>query len=257
MDALDGGTWRYGDDSVPEADMTWFAGTFVRHPLALAAARAVLTRFKEEGPALQADLNRRTTAFVRELNEHFCGDRRADPDRALQLAFFLNFTSYQEYSPLLFYELHTRGVYTFEGRPAFLTLAHSDADLAHVARSIKEAVGVLQDLAFFPGASARLDRPREIPLDEGQQEIWLATRMGDDASRAYNLGNTLRLRGPLRVDALNAAVQRLIERHEALRAVPDADGRTQRIAPTLRIEVPLHDLSGAGRPGRASAAWRS
>ena len=38
MDALDGGTWRYGDDLVPEAAVTVFAGTFVRHPLALAAA---------------------------------------------------------------------------------------------------------------------------------------------------------------------------------------------------------------------------
>src|SRR5204863_6593293 len=42
MDALDGGDWRFGDDSVPTADMTWFAGTFVRHPLSLAAAKATL-----------------------------------------------------------------------------------------------------------------------------------------------------------------------------------------------------------------------
>src|SRR6185436_989207 len=38
MDALDGGAWAFGDDSSPEAAMTFFAGTFVRHPLALAAA---------------------------------------------------------------------------------------------------------------------------------------------------------------------------------------------------------------------------
>ncbi|MCB0138515.1 MAG: aminotransferase class III-fold pyridoxal phosphate-dependent enzyme, partial [Caldilineaceae bacterium] len=42
MDALDSGMWQYGDDSVPEEDMTFFAGTFVRHPLALAAAKVVL-----------------------------------------------------------------------------------------------------------------------------------------------------------------------------------------------------------------------
>src|SRR5580704_17780929 len=38
MDALDGGQWRYGDNSFPEVGVTFFAGTFVRHPLALAAA---------------------------------------------------------------------------------------------------------------------------------------------------------------------------------------------------------------------------
>lgn len=47
MDALDGGNWNYGDDSVPEVGVTYFAGTFVRHPLALAAAKAVLLHIKE------------------------------------------------------------------------------------------------------------------------------------------------------------------------------------------------------------------
>ena len=54
--------------------------------------------------------------------------------------FIITFTSFQEYSPLLFYDMHTRGVYTYEGRPAFFTLAHSDADFAHIAASLKEAV---------------------------------------------------------------------------------------------------------------------
>jgi acyl transferase domain-containing protein len=39
LDAFDGGTWQYGDGSIPEAGVTFFAGTFVRHPLAMAAAR--------------------------------------------------------------------------------------------------------------------------------------------------------------------------------------------------------------------------
>src|SRR5262249_5468863 len=36
MDALDGGMWQFGDDSYPEVGVTFFAGTFVRHPLAMA-----------------------------------------------------------------------------------------------------------------------------------------------------------------------------------------------------------------------------
>ena len=46
MDALDGGFWQYGDASQPEAGVTYFAGTFVRHPLALAAAHASLVYMK-------------------------------------------------------------------------------------------------------------------------------------------------------------------------------------------------------------------
>ena len=70
MDALDGGTWRYGDDSVPEAAATFFAGTFVRHPLALAAAKAVLLHLKAEGPELQERLAGRMDGLVASLNRN-------------------------------------------------------------------------------------------------------------------------------------------------------------------------------------------
>src|SRR6267154_6699989 len=69
MDALDGGMWRYGDESYPEVGVTFFAGTFVRHPLAVAATKAVLQHFWEQGPALQERLNERTARLVRTLNE--------------------------------------------------------------------------------------------------------------------------------------------------------------------------------------------
>ena len=52
-------------NSYPEAGVTYFAGTFVRHPLALAAAKAALTHLKQRGPALQQELNARTAALGR------------------------------------------------------------------------------------------------------------------------------------------------------------------------------------------------
>lgn len=76
MDALDGGGWQYGDDSIPSVGVTYFAGTFVRHPLALSAAKVVLEHLKREGPALQANLTLSTTAMVDELNA-FCREMGA------------------------------------------------------------------------------------------------------------------------------------------------------------------------------------
>ncbi len=76
LDALDGGAWQFGDDSGPEVGVTFFAGTFVRHPLALAAAKAVLTHLKAAGPALQRDLNARTAALAERLDGFFAGARR-------------------------------------------------------------------------------------------------------------------------------------------------------------------------------------
>ena len=258
LDALDGGMWSYGDDSQPEADMTWFAGTFVRHPLALAAARAVLTKIRDEGPALQESLNARTTAFVRDLNEHFGTTGAPIHVEHFSSAFIVTFTSYQEFSPLLFYELHTRGIYTYEGRPAFFTLSHSVADFAHVAAAFKESVGALQRVGLLPGRARESAGPVEVPLAEAQQEIWLATQLGDDASRAFNLASTLRLRGTLRPDVLREAVQTLVQRHEALRAVPREDGQTQRVLSSLRIDVPLVDLTAfaAGEREARLAALR-
>ena len=48
MDALDGGEWNFGDDSIrSRSDLLW--GTFVRHPLAMAAASAVLRHLQLPG----------------------------------------------------------------------------------------------------------------------------------------------------------------------------------------------------------------
>lgn len=75
MDVLDGGMWRYADQSKPEIGVTFFAGTFVRHPLAVAATKAVLDHFKEQGPALQEKLTARTARLVDALNA-FIDERR-------------------------------------------------------------------------------------------------------------------------------------------------------------------------------------
>ncbi len=243
LDALDGGMWNYGDDSEPTADMTWFAGTFVRHPVAMAAAHATLTYLKEQGPGLQEALNRRTTQFAEELNAHFQETGAPIWIEHFSSFFVLKFMPYQEYSALLFYHLHNRGIYTYEGRPAFFTTAHSEEDFAKVSAAFKDAVAELQRAGFFPGTPLE-ETPREIPLAEGQQEIWLATRFGRDASCAFNLSSTLNLKGDLDFPKLRRAMLQLVRRHEALRCVPNPDGLAQRVMPALSIDVPLVDLSG-------------
>src|ERR1700751_1755043 len=71
MDALDGGQWQFGDDSFPQVGVTFYAGTFMRHPLALAAVGASLEHIKESGPALQTDLAAQTASLVADLNAMF------------------------------------------------------------------------------------------------------------------------------------------------------------------------------------------
>jgi acyl transferase domain-containing protein/glutamate-1-semialdehyde aminotransferase len=151
LDALDGGTWRYGDQSAPEVGVTFFAGTFVRHPVALAAARAVLLRLQKESPELQRRLNLRATRFVDALNAH--AEKVRAPVRITHFASWLcvNLPHDLPLANLFFAHMRAKGIHILEGRPVFLTLAHTEADLEHVADAFRETLAEMQAADFLPG----------------------------------------------------------------------------------------------------------
>lgn len=168
LDALDGGAWNFGDESGPEAGVTFFAGTFVRHPLALAAARAVLLRLKQEGPELQRGLNLRTTAFVEGLRE--CA---AELDAPVQINHFtswfcITFPADLPLATVFFTSMREKGVHIWDGRPCFLTLAHSDADLEHVATAFRDTLQEMQACDFLPGRATSARKGR----DASGKEAW-------------------------------------------------------------------------------------
>lgn len=78
---------------------------------------------------------------------------------------------------------------------------------------------------------------------ESQKEIWASVRMGNDANCAYNESQTLRLKGTLDVEALQLALQELVQRHEALRTTFSPDGTTLCITASVKSEIPIVDLS--------------
>jgi len=86
--------------------------------------------------------------------------------------------------------------------------------------------------------------PVTAPLTEAQRELWLATAIGDAASCVFNQSSTLRLRGTIRRDALENALQDLVQRHDGLRATFSENGDSQTVAPQLAIALPFHDLTG-------------
>ncbi|WP_447007588.1 amino acid adenylation domain-containing protein [Saccharothrix isguenensis] len=63
-----------------------------------------------------------------------------------------------------------------------------------------------------------VERPAELPLSSAQQRLWLIQQM-EGTSAAYNFPLVLKVRGPLDVPALTAAVGDVVDRHEALRTV--------------------------------------
>ncbi len=153
MDALDGGAWKYEDDSEPTADMTFFAGTFVRHPLAMTAAHQILMKVKEEGPELQEELTRRTSRLVDQLNRFFVDE--LIPFRVAQFTslFRFMFPPDLEYADLLYFHLLERGIFTRGwGDNCFLSTAHSDEDVQRIVEAVKSSCLEIRDAGFMPKA---------------------------------------------------------------------------------------------------------
>lgn len=176
MDALDGGHWEFGDASVPTVGVTYFAGTFVRHPLALAAVKSVLIHLKERGPDLQRETNAKAERLARELNAFF--EHAGAP---LEIRFFGSLwkTFYKEEQPwgdLLFVVLRDRGVHILDGFPCFMTTAHSDADVDFIVSAYKSAVKEMQESGFLP---ARPTSPPASAFDPSSPPI-PGARLGRD-----------------------------------------------------------------------------
>ncbi len=149
MDALDGGPWQFGDDSVPEAGVTYFAGTFVRHPLTMAAAKASLVHMKEEGPALQERLNTMTEDMVERANGLF--DQYQLPYRWVNFgsAFKTKYDETVAYPEFFFMLMRLHGVHVLDF-PHFLTTAHSEADVDLILRTLEKTCRELRASGFMP-----------------------------------------------------------------------------------------------------------
>jgi amino acid adenylation domain-containing protein len=164
MDALDGGTWQYGDASAPTAGVTYFAGTFVRHPLAMAAARAALRTMKTEGPSLQERVNEATASLASELNEFFASVGAPLEIRAFASLWKTFFTEPQPYGELLFCYLRDRGIHIWDGFPCFLTVAHGPAEVALIVEAFKAAVREMQAGDFLAGGATAGPRPFDADM---------------------------------------------------------------------------------------------
>lgn len=254
MDAFDGGYWQYGDESIPEAGVTFFAGTFARHPVSLKGALTVLNYLKEDNNKLQKELNSKAAALAKELNDFML-------ERNVPIK-FLNFSSVLYYSypkdlsyfSLLFYLLRHKGIHILEGFPFFLSSAHSDEDIKKIIDAFKESVIELQENGFFP---AQLDgenglknksevidqKLSQFPLADAQKEIWLASQVSEISNCAFNESNNIEFKGKMNVEAFKRAFNRLIKRHDALRTTFSSDGKYQIVNDKSDFNLDYLDLS--------------
>jgi natural product biosynthesis luciferase-like monooxygenase protein/amino acid adenylation domain-containing protein len=157
LDALDGGAWNFGDDSRPEAGVTFFAGTYVRHPLAMAASRAVLTHLKAEGGALPQQLNERTARLVAELNSFLRENAAPIHIESFGSMFIIKFAADFAHGALLFFHLREKGIHAWDNRLLFLSTAHTEEDLAAFVRAFRESLIEMQAGGFLPAQDAAIE----------------------------------------------------------------------------------------------------
>ncbi|MDH0732056.1 amino acid adenylation domain-containing protein [Pseudomonas sichuanensis] len=138
-----------------------------------------------------------------------------------------------------------------------LTLAKlfANAELAAVAAVLANA-GRSELPAIVP-----VPREQPLPMSFAQQRLWFLAQM-EGGNQAYNVPLALGLRGPLDADALEAALRRIVERHETLRSrfVPCDDSAEVIIAATVggdwfQREMSSHDALAAKLREEASAPF--
>lgn len=175
MDCFDGGYWNFGDDSYPQADKTFFAAAFFKHPLVMAAASAVLKRLQDDGPALQERVNRQTEELVTTLNTYF--EQESVPLHCVHFGSLFRFVTGREFKhPELFgYHLFSKGIHVWDGGNYFLSTAHTQEDIRKVVDAVKSTVEDLRGAGFIPHRPDGPSTPRkpievETPSGNGHKE---------------------------------------------------------------------------------------
>ena len=150
MDALDGGYWEYGDDSIPEVGVTYFAGTFVRHPLALATTKAALTFLKAQGPGLQEEMNEKTERLVKRLEQVIQKYRVPIYIVHFSSLWKIKFKEEYPYYELLFALMRLRNIHIWDLFPCYMTIAHTQEDIDAICIAFEESIAELCKAGFIP-----------------------------------------------------------------------------------------------------------
>lgn len=155
MDGMDGGSWGYADYSAPTGPAIVFGGTFQKHPLAMSAARAVLTHLEARGADLYTEVNERAAAAVAALDKVF-----AEEGLPYRVAAFGAMWRIEHHGPpesrhpmqfdMLCHSLLAEGIYVWKGRSFFLSTAHTDAHVDNLLSAVRRSITRLRAARFLP-----------------------------------------------------------------------------------------------------------
>ena len=259
MAPIDGGRWREGDVGFPQRPSMVFAGTFSKHPLAMAVAQQMIWHLRKVSPAAAGIAGRPDRRSSREDQRPHGRPRVPAVGRALLVA-----VPHRRRRPAAVRgdvlprppqpgHLRVGGAYVLPQRRAHrrdcAEIAEAVADNAAevAAQGLWGAARPARVLVPAPGRPAATDTvPAPAPLTDGQKLLWMASELGGELGESYRMSDRLRIEGTLDPARLRAAIGQVARRHEALRIGFDEDGGSQRCVPGAVPEltvIPSADAS--------------
>ena len=230
LDALDGGAWRYGDKLGPRVETTFFAGTFNKHPLAMAGAHAVLGHLLKEGPGFYEKLN----AAAADLEARLAPLLAPAGFRLARFGSLFRF-SHAGNADGFFYRMLHHGIYMWEGRTCFLSTAHGSAEIDRIVDAVEATVGELTERSAVAVPAVPAELP--VALSAASRQILLLAELTPGAWLAYHEAAAVRLPRGTSPASVKAALEQLAVRHDALRLVVDKDGKCARLQPASDMVV--------------------
>jgi amino acid adenylation domain-containing protein len=114
-----------------------------------------------------------------------------------------------------------------------------------------------EEQGMVPPPITPVSRDGDLPLSFAQERLWILDQIAP-LNPLYNVPRALRLRGPLRADALEQAINEILRRHESQRAtITVKNGHpVQVIAPSSVIPLVVTDLAAVPDAERENEARR-
>ena len=228
----------------------------MRHPLALAAARASLLHLKRGGREFYRTINDRTQRMITRLNDAFAA--RGAPVRAEHCASLwrLHWDDGLKFVSLFYYLARYHGLHLYEQFGHFVTEAMGEAETDRIVEVFVNAIDELMALGFLqprdgtppsgPGGGGKkplaAPTPTDAPLTPGQTERWLAAAYDPAACRALNESFCVSLSGPVDVALLKQAIRHVLDRHDAFRIRFDLNEPRQILQGDAVVDIAEVDL---------------
>ena len=110
---------------------------------------------------------------------------------------------------------------------------------------LSQALAGASDVVDMPTPEASRERDGLAPLSYTQQRLWFLEKL-EPGSAVYNLAWNFRLRGDLRLDLLQTALDVIVARHESLRTSLAEHGGVawQEANPTLSVSLDIESAPG-------------